>query len=94
SSYGETLFALDDPSPHRIAFDLERIMRTQYRIDDYQQNYFVIDSFDDLLRQTRDADLGPIYERLRGHESIAPGCLMPTDRVLHAGTQHYARARA
>lgn len=94
SSYGETLFALDDPSPHRIAFDLERIMRTQYRIDDYQQNYFVIDSFDDLLRQTRDADLGPIYERLRGHESIAPGCLVPTDRVLHAGTQLYARARA
>jgi len=66
SSYGESLFALDDPSPHRIAFDLERVMRTRYRIDDYQQNYFVIDSFEDLLRQTRDADLGPIYERLRG----------------------------
>ena len=26
-------------------------MRTTYRIDDYQQIYFVIDSFNDLLRQ-------------------------------------------
>jgi len=94
SSYGESLFALDDPSPHRIGFDLERVMRSQYRIDDYQQNYFVIDSFDDLLQQTRDADFGPIYERLRGHEPIEVGVLLPTDRVLHAGTQDYVHAKA
>lgn len=94
SSYGESLFALDDPSPNRIAFDLERVMRTRYRIDDYQQNYFVIDSFEDLLRQTRDADLGPVYERLRGHQPIDAGALMPADRVLHAGTQARAEARA
>jgi len=93
SSYGESLFALDDPSPNRIGFDLERVMRSQYRIDDYQQNYFVIESFEDLLQQTRDADLGPIYERLRGHEPIEVGTLLPTDRVLHAGTQDYARAK-
>ena len=94
SSYGESLFALDDPSPHRIEFDLERVMRSKYRIDDYQQNYFVIESFEDLLQQTRDADLGPIYERLWGHEPIEVGTLLATDRVLHAGTQDYARAKA
>jgi phenylalanine-4-hydroxylase len=94
SSYGESLFALDDPSPHRIGFDLERVMRTEYRIDDYQQNYFVIDSFEELLRQTRDADLGPIYERLRGAPPIAVGELLPSDRVIHAGTQAYAKRRA
>jgi phenylalanine-4-hydroxylase len=94
SSYGESLFALDDPSPHRIGFDLERVMRSKYRIDDYQQNYFVIESFEDLLQQTRDADLGPIYDRLRGHEPIEVGTLLPIDRVLHAGTQDYARAKA
>jgi phenylalanine-4-hydroxylase, monomeric form len=94
SSYGESLFALDDPSPHRIGFDLERVMRSKYRIDDYQQNYFVIESFEDLLQQTRDADLGPIYERLRGHEPIEVGTLLPTDPVLHTGTQDYARAKA
>src|SRR3546814_9571723 len=50
SSRGESLFALDDPSPNRIMFDLRRVMRTQYRIDDYQQNYFVLSGFDELLR--------------------------------------------
>ena len=38
-----------DPSPNRIAFDLERVMRTKYIIDDFQQTYFVIDSFEELL---------------------------------------------
>jgi phenylalanine-4-hydroxylase len=56
SSYGESRFALDDPSPNRIGFDLKRVMRTTYRIDDYQQTYFVINSFADLLRQTLDTD--------------------------------------
>jgi len=94
SSYGESIFALDDASPNRIGFDLERVMRTRYRIDDYQQNYFVIDSFEDLLRQTRDADLGPIYDRLRDLDAIDVGQLLPSDQVFHAGTQRYARARA
>lgn len=94
SSYGESLFAIDDPSPSRLRFDLERVMRSHYRIDDYQQTYFVIDSFEDLLRQTRDADLGPIYERLRGQEPIEVGMLLPTDQVIHAGTQAYARGKA
>jgi phenylalanine-4-hydroxylase len=93
SSYGESHFALDDPSPHKIAFDLERVMRTNYRIDDYQQNYFVIDSFEDLLRQTRDADFGPIYERLRHLPPIEVAHLEPSDVVLRTGTLAYALAQ-
>ncbi len=89
SSYGESVFALDDASPNRLGFDLERVMRTRYRIDDYQRNYFVIDSFEDLLRQTRDADFGPIYQRLRGHEPIDVGAVLHTDRIIHAGSQAY-----
>ena len=91
SSYGESLFALDDPSPNRLAFDLERVMRTRYRIDDYQQTYFVIDSFDDLLARTRDVDLGPIYERLKQVAPIDVGVVTEDDDVLHRGTQAHAR---
>jgi phenylalanine-4-hydroxylase len=83
---------LDDPSPHRIGFDLERVMRTPYRIDDYQQNYFVIECFEDLLRQTRDADFGPLYARLRGAADIGVGELAPGDRILSRGTQRHAQA--
>ena len=94
SSFGESVFALDDPSPNRIGFDLKRVMRTRYKIDDYQQSYFVIDSFDDLLRQTLETDFGPLYAELEGAEAIAPAAVLAQDRVLHLGTQDYASARA
>jgi len=91
SSHGETLFALDDPSPNRIVFDLERVMRTDYRIDDYQQSYFVIDSFEDLRHRTADADFGPLYRRLADLEDITPGAVLPQDRLLNRGTQAHTR---
>jgi phenylalanine-4-hydroxylase len=91
SSYGEAVFALDDASPNRLGFDLRRLMRTRYRIDDYQQSYFVIDSFDDLLRQTLDTDFGPLYAELAGTPDFQPETILPTDRVFTRGTQAYAR---
>ena len=89
SSATESVFALDDPSPNRLGFDLERVMRTLYRIDDFQQVYFVIDSIDQLKRETLQ-DFGPIYERLKGADDIAIDAILPTDRVFTRGTQAYA----
>ncbi len=94
SSYGESIFALDDASPNRIGFDLERIMRTDYRIDDYQQNYFVIDSYDQLLRTTIETDFAPLYGRLATLPDIAIAEILPEDEVITRGTQVYAQARA
>jgi phenylalanine-4-hydroxylase len=90
SSFGESVFALDDPSPNRIQFDLQRVMRTRYKIDDYQQSYFVIDSFDQLLADTLDADFGPIYDALQTQDDLETDTLLTDDQVLHAGTQAYA----
>ena len=70
SSGGELAHCVDDPRPRRRAFDLERIMRTEYRIDRYQDSYFVIDSFEQLMRETA-PDFTPIYARLRGLPAIA-----------------------
>lgn len=94
SSYGESLFALDDPSPNRLGFDVRRLMRTKYRIDDYQQNYFVIDSFDDLLKQTLETDFGPLYAELADAPDIEIETILPADTVYTRGTQAYARAKA
>jgi phenylalanine-4-hydroxylase len=91
SSFGESEFALDDPSPNRIAFDLERIMRTDYRIDDYQQSYFVIESFEQLRRQTADVDFAPIYRRLEQLPVLAPDAILPTDKLITRGTMAYAK---
>jgi len=93
SSFTESIFALDDPSPNRIGFDLKRLMRTKYRIDDFQQNYFVIDSFDDLLDQTLNTDFGPLYTELATEPDIEIEAILPTDRVYTHGTQAYARAK-
>jgi len=90
SSYGESIFALDDASPNRLGFDLKRLMRTRYRIDDYQQAYFVIDSFEDLLRQTQEADFGPLYAELDGQGEIEIDAILPSDLVITRGTQHRA----
>lgn len=94
SSYGESVFALDDPSPNRLGFDLKRLMRTKYRIDDYQQSYFVIDSFEDLLRQTIEMDFAPLYKALREEEDLEAVTVLPDDRIFTLGTQAYARAKA
>jgi phenylalanine-4-hydroxylase len=94
SSFGESIFALDDSSPNRLGFDLKRLMRTKYRIDDYQQNYFVIDSFEDLLAQTLKTDFGPLYSELADAPDIEIETILPEDRVYTRGTQDYARGRA
>ncbi|HEX6266405.1 MAG TPA: phenylalanine 4-monooxygenase [Burkholderiales bacterium] len=63
SSGGELAYSVDDPKPRRLPFELERIMRTGYLIDRYQDTYFVIDSFEHLMRETA-PDFTPIYARL------------------------------
>jgi len=93
SSAAESRFALDDPSPNRIGFDLSRVMRTEYRIDDFQQNYFVIHSFDELLRVTVETDFAPLYEEISAQPDIRIAEILPEDTVITRGTQDYARAK-
>lgn len=94
SSYGESIFALDDPSPNRIGFDLLRVMRTRYRIDDFQQNYFVIPNLEHLLKVTVETDFAPLYRTLENLPDIAIADILPNDRVITHGTQDYARGLA
>ena len=68
-------------------------MRTRYQIDDYQQSYFVIDSFEELLHQTADADFAPLYRRLESLPDIPPDAMVETDRIIDRGTQAHARSR-
>lgn len=90
SSYAESVFALDSDSPNRIGFDLSRVMRTDYRIDDFQQNYFVIDSLDQLLDTTVNTDFAPLYAANDALPPIAIADILPGDEVVTRGTQDYA----
>src|SRR5258706_1731955 len=93
SSYTESVFSLDSPSPNRIRFDLERVMRTHYRIDDFQETYFVIDDLDELLELAR-IDFAPLYARLGSGPEYQPGDVLPADGVITKGDGSYHAARA
>jgi len=71
SSGGELAHCVENPAPRRLDFELERILRTDYRIDRYQTTYFVIESFDQLMRDTA-PDFTPIYAKLRALPGLAP----------------------
>lgn len=92
SSSAESVFALDDDAPHRIGFDLERVMRTRYRIDDFQECYFVLDRLDDLLELAH-IDFAPVYERVQRRDEIAPARLLPEDRIITRGSGRHHAAR-
>jgi phenylalanine-4-hydroxylase len=79
SSAGELRYSVTSPEPKRIAFDLKRILRSEYKIDTYQANYFVIDSFQRLFDDTA-PDFTPIYRELRELPTIPAGELVPGDR--------------
>lgn len=91
SSLAESIFALDDPSPNRLGFDLGRVMRTPYRIDDFQQVYFVVPSLQALLDATL-ADFGALYAWLAAQPDVAIDAILPSDEVFTRGTQAYARS--
>lgn len=88
SSFTESVFSLHSPSPNRIGFDLARVMRTNYRIDDFQETYFVIDHLDKLLDLAQ-IDFAPVYDGIEGQPNYQPGAVLPEDRVLSAGSGFY-----
>lgn len=77
-----------------LGFDMKRVMRTRYRIDDFQQTCFVIDRFNDLLKQTLETDFAPIYAELAGQDEHTPADILPTDRVFTRGAQAWAQSRS
>lgn len=79
SSGGEIEYSLTSPKPRRIAFNAERVMRTLYRIDDYQDTYFVIRDFEQLFTETA-PDFTPIYARLSQQEPLPADTLLPDEK--------------
>ena len=92
SSHSESIFALDDTSPNRVAFnipdDLPRVMQTAYRIDDFQETYFVINSLNDLLDLAK-IDFAPLYAQIEDKPDIAPGQILAQDVLFNLGTGDY-----
>jgi phenylalanine-4-hydroxylase len=86
SSPGELPYAVRDPGPLRLPLDVLRIMRTGYKIDSYQQTYFVINSFQQLFDKTA-PDFTPLYQQLNDLSDIAAGTRLEGEATFSAGTR-------
>jgi len=80
SSPSEVHYALSSPLPHRVGFDLRRVMRTRYKIDTFQQTYFVIEDFGQLFRETA-PDFTPLYAETAGLDPYPADTVLPQDQL-------------
>ena len=85
SSAGELRYSVRSPEPSRVGFDLQRMMRSHYKIDTYQATYFVIDSFQQLFDATA-PDFTPIYKAVRQQPEIDAGVVLPGEKLYSADT--------
>lgn len=81
SSAGETVHSVEDPAPLRVRFDRDRVMRTDYRIDRYQDTYFVLGDFEELFRSA-EGPFAEVYARLSAMPTIAPTETVEGDRLV------------
>ena len=49
SSPGETIYALESDLPKRLPYDVPTLLQTPYIIDHFQEQYFVIESYEQLF---------------------------------------------
>ena len=85
----EAVFAVEAKSPNRIMLAVDRVMRTDYVISDLQPTYFVIESFEDLYRQTVERDFDRLYNNLAPGFTYANSAVIDVDHVVNRGTQEY-----
>lgn len=85
----EVVYATQAKSPNRIMLNVDRVMRTDYVISDLQPTYFVIESFEDLYRQTVERDFDRLYRNLPVAFTYANSAVIDVDNVLNRGTQEY-----
>jgi phenylalanine-4-hydroxylase len=72
-------------APQRVAFDLERIMRSAYKIDTFQETYFVIENFGQLFDLTA-PDFTPIYAQIAELPTLPPMARVPGEAQYAANS--------
>ena len=81
SSSAELQHAVKSVAPNRIALDVLRAMRTRYKIDSYQQCYFVIDSFQQLFDLTA-PDFTPLYQQVLALPALDSNQIFASDSLM------------
>lgn len=82
SSPGELHYSVSSAKSRRVMFELERVMRTNYKIDTFQETYFVIDSFENLFEKTN-CDLSLVLNDMKTARAINANGIDEADMVIH-----------
>jgi phenylalanine-4-hydroxylase len=94
SSHAETRHAVGSPQPLRIAFDLDRVLRSGYLIDGFQRTYFVLDDLQSLFAAIEAPDFAARCAGAAAAAAIPPGERCAGDRVLMGGEAGSRPSRA
>ena len=70
---GQILHRGADPLAH-----LKRVLRSEYRIDNFQATYFVIEDFEELFEASK-GDLLPVYAEIHDLPDVASTARLPED---------------
>jgi phenylalanine-4-hydroxylase len=81
SSGGELPHCIESTKPNRIRFDLLRVMQSKYKIDTFQETYFVIKNFKELFDATA-PDFTPYYSELRTRPELFANTVLPLDSLV------------
>jgi phenylalanine-4-hydroxylase len=81
SSGGELPYCIESTKPNRIRFDLLRVMQSKYKIDTFQETYFVIKDFKELFDATA-PDFTPYYIELRARPELSANTVLPIDSLV------------
>jgi phenylalanine-4-hydroxylase len=80
SSSAETVHATGSHKPRRLRFDIRRVLRSDYFIDDLQPTYFVIEGYAELFAAMQ--ELPRLLAEARDAAPIAPGAAAPGDQPV------------
>lgn len=89
SSKGESIYCLESPEAHRLAFDIVRIMRTDFQIDIYQKIYYVIPNLEELFNVIQN-DLIPFYNEAQKLGDVKEYNLLKNDTLYYIANMNAA----
>ena len=75
-------YCIESAKPNRIRFELLRVMQSKYKIDTFQETYFVIDSFHELFDATA-PDFTRYYAELKQRPDIAANVTISDDKLIN-----------
>lgn len=81
SSATETAYSVTSPEPQRLRFDLARVMSTDFRIDAFQETYFVLESYDELFAAMKQP-FALLYRQLLATPAIPARTIRAGDSVV------------